>query len=385
MKPTLFHKEEECCNCKACANICPQNAIKFKLDKYGFEYPYIEEDKCIGCGCCIKVCTFKKNDQEGKTPIEGYAARHKNFDVYSKSTSGGMFTALAEYIIGKGGKVYGCAFNEQLIPCHIGVDNLNELKSIRGSKYVQSEIGNTYRSVKKNLEENKFVLFSGTPCEVNALYSFLGKTDTAKLFTVDIICHGVPSIATFKKYISYLEKKYSHNITSFQFRNKYYEWERPVICVGFGKRHKRWFTNEDVYYDSFNKGLLQRPSCFACKYAQGKRYGDFTIGDFWGYQKGNIPLTKKEGISCCLINTVKAQKCFARLNVDSVNVSIDTIIQGNTHLRKCLKRTEKWDIVMREISENGFDRFASEFYHKQSLIFHLKCFVKKIVLRKLHK
>ena len=383
MKPLLYLKDEQCCNCKACANICPKNAIEFKIDKLGFEYPFVNESVCVECGQCVRVCVFN-SDKGGNVPIEGYAVRHKEFNICRRSSSGGMFTAIAEYIISKGGIVYGCAFNEHMTPYHIGVDTFEGLGKLRGSKYVQSDMGNTYRSIRGNLGKGKLVLFTGTPCQVAALYSFLGKMDTTNLFTVDLVCHGVPSVDAFKKYLSYLEKKFSRKITSFRFRDKKYEWERPSISVGFDNKYKRWFANEDVYYENFRKSLLQRPSCFFCRYANEKRFGDFTIGDFWGYQKGNLSMSKKEGISCCLINTPKAKSIFEFLKINYEKVNTSIIIQGNTALRKCYSKSSDWEKLINEISENGFDRIAYEFNNTHRMI-HIKSFIKKIVLRRLHK
>lgn len=383
MTPQLYKKTEDCCGCKACANVCPHDAISFRLDEYGFQYPVIDDDKCIGCNRCVKTCDFQRKGNFGNYPMAGYAARHKSFAVYSRSTSGGAFTALAEWVIERGGIVYGCVLDESMHPVHQSAESTEELAKMRGSKYVQSDVKFIYREVKDKLNEGRLVLFSGTPCQIAGLIAFLGKTDMSRLLTTDLVCHGVPSALTFHKYLELLQQKYHSKIRSFQFRNKRYEWERPVISVGLDNgKEKWWFTTEDIYYENFNKGNFQRPSCNHCKYACEYRCGDITIGDFWGYQKADIKMSVIEGISCCLINTQKAKDIFGSLNLNVEEIDPSIIIQGNYHLRKPSTKGRRWESVMNEIRDHGFETLASEFKRNNRMAF-FKAFIKKIVLRKM--
>ena len=381
--PILFNKCEDCCGCKACANACPQNAISFEADEYGFFYPVIDAQRCVGCNKCVSICDFQKNEMEGNTPLKGVAARHNEAAVYCNSTSGGVFTALARYVIERKGIVFGCIISDDMVPKHIAAESLEQVSGMRGSKYVQSDIGMVYRKVKDNLKAGRRVLFTGTPCQVAALNSFLGNTDKAQLLTVDIICHGVPSPGVFAKYIDFLSRKYGHKVIDLKFRNKRFEWERPVIKVSFDKgRDKWWFTTEDVYYENFNKGDLHRPSCFCCKYACGKRYGDVTIGDFWGYQKANLKMSKKEGISCCLLNSSKAVEIFKELPIHAEEVDINVIVQGNPRLREHGVKTKNWGPVMNSIRDKGFDDLAKTFKrsHRKAI---LKAKIKRLFLKPL--
>lgn len=383
MIPVLFQNEIDCCGCKACANACTRNAISFHTNDYGFEYPIINGEKCIGCNKCVKTCDFQKKGDFGHTPIKGYAARHKDSSVYRNSTSGGTFTALSEWVIDRGGFVYGCVFNEDMVPVHKAVDRLEDLKPMRGSKYVQSDIGFVYRDVKQKLKENKYVLFVGTPCQVAGLSSYLGNTDSSKLLLVDLVCHGVPSRETFKKYVSYLENKYRRKVTSFQFRGKLYGWLRPVIIVTFEKgKNKWWFSTEDVYYNHFNKSNLQRSSCFNCKYSCGTRCGDITIGDFWGFQKANLQMSFREGVSCCLLNTPKSIEVFQSLNLNTEEVNPDIIVQGNVHLRRTSPIGKNRETVLETIRKEGFKVLAKE-YRKANKCSFLKAFLKKLILKKI--
>lgn len=382
MKPVLTQTKDDCCGCKACASVCPQNAITFLPDEYGFEYPYIDTGKCIECGQCIKICDFKKSENDGvamRKPLEGYAARHVEKEVYATSTSGGVFTALAQWILERDGVVFGCVFDDDLSPVHIEADNFEKVASMRGSKYVQSDVGSVYQKVKQRLNEGMMVLFTGTPCQVAGLYSYLGNEDNKRLLTVDIVCHGTPSTLVFSKYVDYLSDKYHKKVASFQFRSKIHGWEKPTIAVGFEDGSaKHWSIIRDLYYEAFNRSLLQRPSCFQCKYAIGSRVGDITIGDFWGWQKANIQMSAKEGVNCCLLNTEKAKEVFPKLHIDSNKVTVESIIQGNYHLRaKSMKRPE-WKSVMDTIVHDGFAQYALRF-RKTHLITMTKTYIKRII------
>ena len=355
MIPVLFNNPEYCCGCRACANVCPKEAISFFGDKYGFLYPSIDENKCIGCKKCVNSCDFAKTGEFGHHPSEGYAARHKESDVRSKSTSGGAFSALAEWVIRRKGIVYGCVFDNHFSPVHIGTDSLEGVSAMRGSKYAQSDIGFIYRDIGIKLSEGRYVLFTGTPCQVAALYSYLGKDDTSKLLTADLICHGVPSAMALSKYKDFLEKKYHSEIESFKFRSKYYGWTKPAVEVRFknGEIDRR-LTGRNVYYANFNEGNLQRLSCFHCKYSCESRIGDITIGDFWGFGKANLKMSYQEGLSCCLLNTRKAVDIFNSLNLDVEKVDPELIIQGNYHLRQASSIGSNWESVVGAISRSGF-------------------------------
>lgn len=378
MAPVLFQNPEDCCGCRVCANVCPKDAISLSCDKYGFLYPTIDEDKCIGCNLCVKSCDFAKIDRGGHLPLEGYAARHKESDVHSISTSGGVFSALAEWIIQRRGIVYGCVFDDDYSPIHIGVDSIEGVSAMRGSKYAQSDTGFVYRDVKMNLSEGRYVLFSGTPCQVAGLHSYLGKSDTSRLLTADLICHGVPSAMTLKRYKEYLEKKYHSKIVSLRFRSKYYGWTRPAVEVCFKNgRVDRQLTGRNVYYANFNNRNLQRPSCFRCKYSCGSRFGDITIGDFWGFEKAHLKMSYKEGLSCCLLNTHKAEELFGSLNLAVEKVDPSLIIQGNYHLRKPSTKGHDWEKVMNAVRRNGFGSPTIRFLFDKDIC---KGYLKKTIL-----
>lgn len=381
MSPLLYERPEDCCGCGACANACSQDAISFSTNKYGFLYPVIDEKKCIECGKCKKTCDFQKKNEIGQQPLKGFAAKHKDKSINLCSTSGGVFTALSEWVIDKGGVVYGCVLNDDIKAVHRSAEKVEQLSPMRGSKYVQSDTAFVYREIKERLKEGRYVLFTGTPCQVAALKAYLGTTNTEKLISVDIICHGVPNAMTLRKYADLLEKKYHRKIIQVHFRNKRFEWERPVISVDFQDGgEKWWFSTVDVYYHHFLNGNLQRPSCFNCKYACCQRTGDITVGDFWGYKKAGLKMQPNTGISCCLVNSPKGITIFNQLDIETEEVTPDTIIQGNAHLRRPAKKGKEWDTIMGIIQNDGFRQLASSFKktHKKAFI---KAYIKRIILK----
>ena len=211
-------KKVDCTGCRACEQICPVKCITMKEDKEGFIFPYVDEEKCINCGLCKKKCpqiNYKLEKRDSKV----YAVKTKEKSISQNSTSAGIAYILGKYIIQNNGCVFGCTYNDVLEPIQIMVENEKDLEKLRGSKYVFSNTMHTYTQVKDVLEQQKKVLYVGTPCQIAGLKSFLGR-DYEELLLVDIVCHGVPSAKIFKKYIEFLEKKYEKKVVNYEFRNK---------------------------------------------------------------------------------------------------------------------------------------------------------------------
>ena len=228
-------EKNRCCGCHACFNICPKGAISMKEDKYGFKYPIIDKDKCINCDMCKKVCPVFNKQNNNNHKIESYAAYNKDISERMSSSSGGLFILLAKEIIKRKGVVFGAAFDEKFNVIHACVEDKKGLNSFKGSKYTQSTIGDTYRKVKHFLEKGRYVLFSGTPCQVEGLKTYLMK-DYEKLYTQDIICHGVPSPLLFRKYLNDKEEEYNDRITNISFRDKEVSWNNYRIKISFKKK-----------------------------------------------------------------------------------------------------------------------------------------------------
>lgn len=316
---TLYNNKKDCCACGACMNVCTNSAISMVKDEYGFLFPYINEEKCVKCGSCKKVCAYQNVDEEG-TPIATYAGAAKNPDII-KSASGGIFLCMATSIIQLGGVVYGSSFeliDNMLTPKHIGISAIEEICKLQGSKYVQSSIGFSYREIKNYLQLGRKVLFTGTPCQVAGLKSYLNK-EYDNLILVDIICHGVPSAQFFQDYLSYLSKSNNGKIVGFKFREKSEGWGLNGVAeckLENGKIKKIPISSRlSSYYRLFLDSEIYRENCYKCKYASCYRVSDITIGDFWGIKdehpklidENGGKLNIQKGISCIIVNSEKGK------------------------------------------------------------------------------
>ena len=357
-------KLERCTGCMACANLCPQKCISFAPDNEGFLRPQIDENACINCGLCAKKCPqnttpdFFKN---GKV----YACWHRDQSIRKKSTSGGAFTAIAEYVFARGGVVYGAGFDENMMVRHKRIERVEDLDQLRGSKYVQSYIGEVYAFVQKDLKANRLVLFTGTPCQVMGLKACLRNKDSDNLITVDLVCHGVPSPKIYKDYLNHMEQQYGSKAKMVNFRNKKPGWFIFGMKIEF-ENHKVYRKNK--FKDSYTSGFLNdyfiRPNCHLCQYTTTRRVADITIGDFWCFKSKNAKFRDTDkGISLCLLNSPKAVKAFESFSKSLVYIEDDLeyAADHNVPLRKPFRpnpnRAEFWD----EYQKRGFEAVLSRF------------------------
>jgi coenzyme F420-reducing hydrogenase beta subunit len=364
----LYKEKKECCGCSACVNICPQQAISMIPDEDGFLFPVINHALCIECGLCKKVCAFQNNVLSEKKPISTYAAKHRNEVLLQKSSSGGVFPALAAWIVEKEGVVFGCSMDDNLEPCHVYVKEMEALASIQGSKYIQSDLKQNFSEVKEFLESGKYVLFTGTPCQIDGLKSFLS-TDYKNLITADLICHGVPSVSFFKEYIRWFEKKHDAKVIQYKFRDKSKTGMGVIPKIEFlrsGKLfEKHIYCNLDVFMSLFEYGKICRECCYSCKYASEHRISDFTLGDYWGIEIFHPEVSTKDGVSVLLINSDKGKKILDDLDLDLYVSSFDKASAFNANLIRPTTKTEDHDFIMALFRENGFDAVAD--YFKKTL------------------
>lgn len=382
-KIILFEDKKDCCGCSACANICPKQAINMEKDEYGFTYPKIDENKCIKCGLCKKTCAYKKELLKNNNQT-CYAGSTKEEKVLLKSSSGGIFTTIATEFIEDNGIVYGCALekaNDSLIPHHIRVEKKEDLKKLQGSKYVQSQMENIYKLIKNDLENNKKVLFSGTPCQVDALKVFLGKKyDT--LFTIDIICHGVPSTALFQDYLKFMEKEIHGEIKDIIFRDKSEGWGINIGKITYidkkGKEKYKFFkSHTSSYYNLFLTSKIYRENCYTCKYAGQNRISDMTIGDYWGIEKehpeyiqengGN--LIPQKGVSCIIINSQKGKELLEKYNekIELHKSSIEKIARENSQLNHPSLYSKEREIILEKYKTGGYKAVDKWFFDKKGI------------------
>ncbi len=294
-----------CTGCGACVNKCPVNAIEMRSDKEGFMFPCIIEDKCLDCGICYNICPINASVEKNGAP-EAYAV-WADEKTRLKSSSGGMFSLLAKAIFKQGGVVCGARYSDDYLSVyHAWAENEKQLDFLRGSKYVQSEIGKTYKEAKDYLDKGTAVLYSATPCQIAGLYAFLGKKYD-NLFTVDVVCHGVPSNMVYSRYL--MEMSGGVPIKEMNFREKAtWGWGTAVsLYMENGTEYKQDFF-KDPYLKAFSSGLIVRKSCSSCKYTSINRLGDITLGDFWGVGDIDPKLTDGKGTGLVFVNTSKGKK-----------------------------------------------------------------------------
>lgn len=314
-------KKSECCGCTACVSCCPSKAIVMKPDYEGFLYPVVDDSKCIDCGKCIKVC---KNVKFYNEPQHIYACWSKEDSLRAKSSSGGIFSMLAERTLAHEGKVCAVGYSEDCTEClHKIISSPEELDDLRRAKFVQSKKYDVYIRIKELLLEGQEVLFCGTPCEVGGLHQFLNKPFD-NLITCDIICGCVSSPGVYRTYIEFLNKKYNSNVVSVNFKDKRAGWRGKAIAVKFanGEEYLNSILDDD-YCVSFHSRYNIRPSCFNCKYRSLKRGADFTLGDFWAIEQYQPEYDDNKGTSFVLTNTSKADKILNELDINKHLMDID--------------------------------------------------------------
>lgn len=319
----LGKDKDKCSGCAACCNICSQQAISMKFDSEGFLYPHIDEKKCIACHLCESVCSESDNLECRDNIVEAYAAYTKDSDVLNNSSSGGVFSEIAKFVINRKGIVYGAGFSDDFTVKHIAVETIEELRLLRGSKYVQSEMGNCYAHVKQMLDSGRLVLFTGTPCQVVGLKKYLHR-DYDHLLTQDIICHGVPSPLVWKKYIEQLEENGGGRIADINFRDKKYGWKNFSLRIGLsngGEYRKRY--NKDLFMRGFLDNIYLRPSCYNCNHKNLQRISDFTLADFWGIQHVCPEMENPDGTSLVWLNTDKSKKFWKEIKDGLIYKTVD--------------------------------------------------------------
>ena len=362
----------ECCGCYACISACPTACISMKQTSEGFSYPSIEDvSKCISCGLCSKVCPVEQRIEKEDSSLF-YAAYTKDKSIISNSSSGGIFGELAIYFLDHGGVVFGASLNEKHCLSHISISTKEDLYKLQSSKYIQSEIGNSYQECEAFLKSGKIVFFTGTPCQIQGLKLYLKKTYD-NLFTADVICHGVPSQKMFDAYVAYLEKKHKAKLVDINFRDKKRNgWSitlRYTMQFPSGRKKDYYLISKlSEYFSGFLGGYISRESCYKCQFSSLKRPGDITMGDFWGYQKTRPELRHDEGLSIILVNSEKGEQmlCF----LDKESVSFETINaksvynSENKNLYFPTKRPDARSVIYYELSNDGFESISSKYLRK---------------------
>lgn len=352
----------ECTGCSACINICPKNCLTMKGDEYGFLYPSLQHpDVCVKCGMCSKVCPVSPNKKnfENKEVTEAYAIYSKDVSVREASTSGGAFSELAFEILKYGGLVYGAAYDNQFYISHICIEKASDLDLLRGAKYAQSDLGYSFREIKKKLEIDQPVLFAGTPCQVAGLKSFLQK-DFEGLLTVDFVCHGVPSPTVWKTYVEYRAKidNAGYLPERINLRSKHTGWSHyqysNVYQYGNGVTYSAK-SAADLYMRLFVEDYINRNSCAECNFKGYDRVSDITLGDFWGIWDIAPEMDDNKGTSLVLLHSEKGKKVFSALSdrIQCKKVALEqTAVQNSSLLYSSQAKPQRDKIFCAVLSGN---------------------------------
>ncbi|EGW41268.1 Coenzyme F420 hydrogenase/dehydrogenase, beta subunit C-terminal domain [Desulfosporosinus sp. OT] len=361
-----------CCGCHACYNCCPQKCISMQSDVEGFWYPVVDLERCTDCGLCEKACPVLCKSTVDNHPL-AYACINKDDKIRKQSSSGGVFTVIAESVIANHGVVFGAGFDEEFSVVHSWTDSIDSLGNFRGSKYVQSCIGDTYKQIRDFLKQGRQVLFSGTPCQVAGLRTYLGK-DYEALICLDIVCHGVPSPLVWEKYRSKMANNRAFKAISF--RDKILGWRKYSISFEF--REGEILTelgSENKYVQGFLKNLYLRPSCYNCSFKSINRQSDITLADFWGIENVLPNFDDDRGTSLILVNSGKGDVIFSS-QADKVyceKVNINLALLYNPSAIKSVDYNPKRSLFFKELGSTDISQLV-ERYTKVS--FFRKVYVK---------
>lgn len=366
--------KKDCTGCSACYSICPTKAIAMQEDNEGFVYPVIDETKCIKCGLCKKICPCinNKDNNNLKEPTM-LAAWSLDFQNKETSSSGGCFYELAKYVIKQGGLVVGAGFDKGLNIVHKIVDNMDNLFELKGSKYVQSRIGDCYINVKENLDKDKIVLFVGTPCQVAGLYAFLKNKQYNNLYTADLICHGVPSTKVYRKYLEELSNKYKSNPISLTFRDKSNGWKKYKVKISFNNSTYIKNASEDIYMRAFLSNICLRPSCYECKFSKLPRVADITLGDFWGVKNVDNSLDDDTGTSELVINSEKGKELLSKIekNVFVKEVELQDGIKYNPCLVGSVTKPKNREQFFIDLDKNSLSKLEKKYFPKRPIVIRI--------------
>ncbi len=353
----------KCSGCSACNLICPKNCISMRYDRDGFLFPDIDLKQCIDCGKCTSICPVL-NKRESNTLKMAYACKNKNLDIRMESSSGGIFTLLAEKIISDGGVVFGAAFDDEFNVHHIAIDSVCELYKMRGSKYVQSEIKDTYLQVKKYLTDGRKVLFTGVPCQIDGLLAFLGK-EYDNLITQGLICHGSPSNKSWQSFLCQVKEKYpGQQIESISFRDKHSGLGNYTMNIKFKNGQCNIPSRKNPFMKAFFGNWFLRPSCYNCSSKLNGQKSDITLADFWGGERIAPEMFDGNGTSLVLVNSQKGLNLINEISEHMIMkiVDYDTAIKKNPAEFSSVKKPLFRKLFMKELRDRPFNKVVKRYY-----------------------
>lgn len=411
--------KKDCVGCNACVQKCPKKCIEMHEDEQGFLYPMVDVSLCINCGICEKVCPVI-NQADSREPLSVYAAKNKNEKTQRLSSSGGVFSALATYIIENGGVVFGARFDDNWQVIHDYAQTVVELQAFQTSKYVQSRIGDTFKQAEAFLKQGRQVLYSGTPCQLAGLRLFLRK-EYENLISVDIVCHGVPSPRVWNKYLQYLfdtnesyikqpsyavtplvrEKNTRLGISGINFRDKRVDWEKFGIAIHFCTRTTpltpgaRYFSNkscdkvffeshkDNIYMKIFLKDLDLRPSCYSCPAKSGRAVSDITLADFWGIKNTLQEAYDSNGVSLVMIYSAKGEEYLNLAQVIKTTASYKDAVLGNPAIEKSAIKPKYYNLFWSLFSQDGISSASVVVRKMEPSVLKLSINLAKRILKKI--
>ena len=347
-------KGKNCTGCEACVEVCAKKCIFMNKSEEGFYYPQIIYEDCVLCGKCSEVC-YREIGRDKNGVKEVYAAYSKDESIRKESSSGGIFSELSNYILNNQGVVYGAAFNGNLCVEHIRIDSKDDLYRLRGSKYVQSRMNDSYMKVHRDLEDGRLVLFSGTPCQINGLYRFLND-HPSKLITCSVICHGVPSPYVLSRYIEYQQGRIGKKLKNIQFRNKEIEgWSHFYIKYCYDDFEESFGMNEDPYFKGFLENIYLRKSCYSCCGKWKSDEADIVLGDFWGIENTQIKINTYYGVSAVIVNSVNGLTLISNIKDKCIfhEADYEDVLRYNPAIEYSPNYNSKREIFFKNIKETN--------------------------------
>lgn len=356
--------KQDCCICRACGEVCPVGAIEFKENYHGFKYPIIDKTRCVNCQKCGNVCPNLKENFKVK---EGYPIAYagKSLDDINRmaSSSGGIFYEIAQ-IFYHDGYVAGAVFDKDFNLKHIVSNKIDVIKKMRGSKYVQSDNNGEFVKIKNLLKEKK-VLFCGCPCQVAGLKHFIG-TENDNLYTIDFICHGIPSQEMLSEYIKFREKRAKSKLIELKFRDKKNGWHKSCCCCCSFENGKKYYApiTVDPYMNGFLSGYTMKESCYTCKYKNSTSGSDITLGDFWGAEVLCPEEDDNKGLSVMIANTEKGEKILEELSIERMEIPLSNIIRYNKNYAYATPKNQKsgefWEVCQKKDYQYAIKKYFCE-------------------------
>lgn len=378
---------DQCTGCGACYTVCPLNCITMATDNEGFYYPSIDLELCIRCGKCKSTCpSLGKKQNPNNIETRAFAFVNSDLDTLSKSSSGGFFSAIAEWVFMKNGIVYGCKYDENFNAVFCKAESLEEIEIMRGSKYVESKAWTVYMDIKHNLSVGRIVLFVALPCQVAGLLSVISETERDNLYMVDLLCHGVPSHKLFESYISYLANK-EGELQQYSFRDKKYwgwgSWGTYSVVSNGKRKEKKLLVANDYYYSLYFRENNYRESCYRCDNASLPRKSDLTIGDCWNIEEMNESIRSRDGVSLVLVNSEKGSKAFADISNKhlSIPLQLEDVKKYNKTIVMPSNRPEERDDFYKDFCRLGFEKTANKYCKLKKFIPVLARYIPKNLKR----